>query len=465
MKSFLTASAVMFLFFSAPGSAQTVRDVYSFPSENAAPGFVTPIQGRDGALYGTVSGAGTTMTTDGSIFRMGLSGKITLLHSFAGTDGEFPLTGLTLGADGDYYGATTEGGSSDNGMLFKLTPSGTYSILYEFTGGSDGASPLAPAILASDGDFYGTTDADNANSGAIYKYSPSTGAFAAIFDFSEDQSQGVQIWDPLVEGVDGNLYGTAQDGGANGCGTIFELNRSGGLLQLYSFRCGPGGSSPAGPLIQASDGSFYGTTALGGVANFHCHKGCGTVFRMRGGVVSILYNFAGPPYDGAFPEAGLVEGTDGNLYGAAFEGGIDNRGALFQISKSGQYKLLYKFSDEVGNEPAASLLQHTNGKFYGTTQFGGANAEGALYSLDMGLGPFIALVRYTAGIGQPVQILGQGLTGSTSVTINGVPATTFSVVSDTYMTAVVPAGASSGPIVVTTPAGTLTSNHNLRIVE
>jgi hypothetical protein len=121
--------------------------------------------------------------------------------------------------------------------------------------------------------------------------------------------------------------------------------------------------------------------------------------------------------------------------------------------------------NNIGSTVNAPLLQHTNGKFYGDTYSGGRFYQGSIFSLDMGLGPFISLVRYTGRIGQPVQILGQALTGSTAVTINGVAATSFKVVSDTYMTAVIPAGATTGPVVVTTATGTLTSNHNLRIVQ
>jgi uncharacterized repeat protein (TIGR03803 family) len=186
---------------------------------------------------------------------------------------------------------------------------------------------------------------------------------------------------------------------------------------------------------------------------------------MSQGVVSVVYSFAGAPNDGAFSLAGLVQGTDGNLYGGTDKGGINDLGTLFEITSNGQYKLLYSFVDKIGSGANGPLLQHTNGKFYGYASFGGGYSEGALYSLDMGLGPFVALVRYTGRIGQPVQILGQGLTGSTAVTINGVAATTFKVVSDTYMTATIPTGATSGPVVVTTPKGTLTSNHNLRIVQ
>jgi uncharacterized repeat protein (TIGR03803 family) len=232
----------------------------------------------------------------------------------------------------------------------------------------------------------------------------------------------------------------------------------------YAFPCGAGGKDPYSPLIQASDGNFYGTTGYGGNVTSVCGAGCGTIFKMSHGVVSVLYSFSGARSDGDFPEGGLTEATDGNLYGVTTGGGQNDFGTLFQIAPSGQYKVLYSFATEVGSEPATALLQHANGKLYGTASSGDPNNTGSLDSLDMGLGPFVALVRYTGRIGQPVQVLGQGLTGSTAVTVNGIPATSFKVVSDTYMTAVVPTSATTGPVVVTTPTGTLTSNHNLRIV-
>jgi uncharacterized repeat protein (TIGR03803 family) len=162
--------------------------------------------------------------------------------------------------------------------------------------------------------------------------------------------------------------------------------------------------------------------------------------------------------------SGLVQGTDGNLYGGTHKGGANDLGTVYQITLNGQYKQLYSFVDRIGQSVDSAPMQHTNGKFYGATTYGGRYSEGAMYSLDMGLGPFIALVRYTGRIGQPLQILGQGLTGSTAVTVNGAAATSFKVVSDTYMTTVIPAGATTGPVVVTTTKGALTSNHNLRIV-
>jgi uncharacterized repeat protein (TIGR03803 family) len=155
----------------------------------------------------------------------------------------------------------------------------------------------------------------------------------------------------------------------------------------------------------------------------------------QSGNVSALHTFSFA--DGALPIAGLTQGTDGNLYGTTSGGGSGNNpaGTLFQITTSGKFKSLYTFGT-AGKTPYGGVSQDTNGKFFGTTNGGGLYGYGTVYSLDMTLGPFITFVRPTGKAGQTVQILGQGLTGTSSVTFNGVKATSFKVVSDTYMTAV-----------------------------
>jgi uncharacterized repeat protein (TIGR03803 family) len=444
-------------------SGQKVRNVFSFPNANSTtePGEVALIQGRDGGLYGTTSGFGQTLT-DGTAFRVSLGGALNVLHTFNGEDGQFIEGGLTLAIDGNYYGTASQGGASGAGTLFKVMSTGTFALLYQFTGGSDGGYPNAPPIQAADGNLYGTTA-----TGTVYRYTPSSGTLNTILSLNADGSQGQDVEAALLQAADGTLYGTAAAGGANGCGVIFRLTTSGTLLNVYSFACGAGGTTPFSALIQASDGNLYGTTVEGGniTSNRDCAFGCGTVYKLSGGAISILYAFSGEPADGALPSASLVEGTDGQLYSSTHDGGAFNVGALYRISTGGQYQLLYSFAANIGANADGTLVQDTSGVFYGTTTLGGKYGAGSVYNLNMGLTPFIALVRYTGRIGQPVQILGQGLTGSTAVTINGVAATSFKVVTDRYMTAVVPTGATTGPVVVTTPTGTLTSNHNFRIVQ
>ncbi len=462
----IAVTAALILIVAQVGSAQTVKQIFAFSStySSPVPGFVTPAQGRDGNLYGTTTGLGNTQT-DGTVFRATTSGKESATHTFKGTDGAFPLTGVTLGTDGNLYGTAGGGGTLGNGLLFKISLTGVYTVLYEFTGAADGGFPIAPPIEGWDGNFYGTAGPGSGNSGTVYKLTPS-GTFSTILSFSSDNSQGTTVESPLLQAADGNLYGVANTGGTNNCGTVFKVSRSGTLLFDYSFPCGSGGAFPVGQLIQASDGNFYGTTELGGTSNGCGSNGCGTVFKMtQQGSVSILYNFVGGRNDGSEPVAGLVQGTDGNLYGATGADGVSGAGTLYQITTGGVEKLLYSFPQLVGQAPAATLLQHTNGKFYGTAERGGKYGEGSLCSLDMGLGPFITFVLPAGRVGQPAQILGQGLTGTTSVTFNGVAATSFKVVNDTFMTATVPSGATKGPVVVTTPGGPLTSNVSFTILK
>ncbi len=184
----------------------------------------------------------------------------------------------------------------------------------------------------------------------------------------------------------------------------------------------------------------------------------------RSGNVTVLHTFGGAN-DGINPGAGLTLGTDGSFYGTTSYGqGTAADGIIYQISTSGDYQQLYLWSD-VDRTPWG-LLQDTDGKFYGYVEFGkGPGSAGAFYSLDMGLDPFVAFVSPRGAVGQTMQILGQGLTGTTAVTVNGIPATSFKVVTDTFMTAVVPTGATNGLVVVTTPTGTLNSNRNFRIVN
>ena len=459
------AGLAILLVLVAVGSAQVVEYVYSFTGANSSayPGLVTPSQGPDGGLYGTASGQ-QSGTDYGTIFELKTAGGLKQLYTFDSTSGAVPVGGVTLASDGNFYGAASSGGSASNGVLFQMALDGAYTVLHEFTGGSDGTAPQAPPIVGSDGNLYGTTLGNATTASTIYKYTRSTGMFTTLYQF--DQAHGSSIFAPLIQAKDASLYGVAEFGAANGCGSIFKFSLSGTLLWFYSFPCAPGGANPIGPLLQGADGNLYGTTSQGGNIG---GPGVGTVFKVnQNGAVSILYNFQSffnGGADGSTPEAGLVQATDGKLYGAASAGGSANRGTLFQITTSGMYKQLYSFPKDAGGAvPLAAPLQDTNGLLYGTTLEGGRFGFGVVYRLNMDLAPFVALVRYAGNAGSTAQILGQGFTGTTSVTFNGVAATSFKVLTDTFMTAVVPSGATTGPVVVTTPGGALTSNKNFRIV-
>jgi uncharacterized repeat protein (TIGR03803 family) len=174
------------------------------------------------------------------------------------------------------------------------------------------------------------------------------------------------------------------------------------------------------------------------------------------------------------PDAGLVEGSDGNFYGttpygANLDCGSSGCGTVFDITSTGTFTTLYEFDAAYGGIfPYSALLQSTNGVFYATTYEGGFSGGcdsgcGVLYSLNMGLGPFVSFVRNPAKVGQLFGILGQGFTGTTSVLLNGTSAT-FTVKSDTLIEATVPSGATTGYVTVTTPSGTLTSNVPFQVI-
>lgn len=206
-------------------------------------------------------------------------------------------------------------------------------------------------------------------------------------------------------------------------------------------------------MIQATDGNFYGTTYAGGT------RGYGTVFKITdSGEFTTLHSFIANPNDGANPYAGLVQATDGNLYGTTYSGG-NCCGTIFSITPGGTYLTLHYFDATGDAFPQAGLAQATSGVLYGTT----AGGYGSIFSLDMGLGPFVTFVRFAGRVGRTGPILGQGLAGTTGVSINGIQAN-FTVVSDTFIRATVPEGATTGFVTVTTPSGTLTSNVPFHVI-
>lgn len=345
-------------------------------------------------------------------------------------------------------------------------------------------------MQGANGAFYGTTTRGDSSTdyGTIFKIT-STGEFSIPHGFAS--SDGYDPQSSLTQGRDGNFYGTAQEGGgapfcpSGSCGTIFKMSPSGNFTVLYDF-CSQGtpcsdGSNPFGGLVQGSDGNFYGTTVLGDTSSYS-----GTIFKITpSGVLTTLYQFCSKTNctDGDAPDGTLVEGTDGNFYGTTQGGGrpgcvnaatgITGCGTIFRITPAGKLTTLYAFCPQKncpdGAQPQAGLFQATDGNFYGTANYGGVHdcivmTCGTVYRLSVGLGPFVSLPQPFGKLGQSVQILGQGLTGTTNVSFNGTSAS-FTIVSDTFLQAVVPTGATTGRVQVTMSSGTLKSNvlfHVLR---
>ena len=455
MKSFRTmvliAAILMLAVVAATVAiAQTYTDVYNFDWSNGSGPEGVLAQGRDGNLYGTTQAGGSNNRGVAFVVTPGGRGKV--VYNFDDVDGATPRSGLTLGTDGNLYGTAQLGGENSYGTIFKITAGGRLTTLHSFTG-IDGSLPLTAPAQGADGSFYGVT-----SNGILYKIS-SSGVFT---EFGPIPGQSTA---PLFLATDGNFYGTVVYGGANdcgngyGCGDVFRMTPKGVVITIYNFD-GTTARYPWGPVIQGSDGNFYGTTYAGGT------YGGGVVYKLTAqGAMTVLHNFGDPNYpnDGATPYTGLVQATDGNYYGVTDEGGTSGWGVIFQITPAGGYSVLHNFDGYKGQNPLTPPLQHTNGKIYGLAISGGSSQQGVVYSLDMGIAPFVRLVFPAGKVGQTGGILGQGFTGTTSVSLNGTPVT-FTVVSDTYIKATVPAGATTGYVAVTTPTGVLTSNVPFRVI-
>jgi len=467
-------------------SAQTLTTLASFNGSDGSGPSAALIQGPDGKFYGTTSGGGPNEPNGGgTVFEISSIGEITDLYFFCSqsgcTDGSTPDAGLVLGIDGNFYGTTSLGGANGHyGTIFKITPSGNLTTLYSFCGQAlctDGGYSTGGLIQGPDENFYGTAFAGgigdaqwcSGGCGTVFKITPQ-GTYTVLHSFAGYNTEGAGPSAGLVLGRDGNFYGTTTNGGAHnecplGCGTVFKITPKGTLTTLYSFCAQQGctdGSAPYAGLTFARDGNFYGTTSNGGT------KGAGTAFKITpAGMLTTMYNFCSQTNcsDGQMPEGGLLQATDGNVYGTVPIGGAYTAGSIFTIGSTGVLTTLYSFCSNGypdcldGSKPYAGLFQSTNGKLYGTTSGGGIFGYccGTVFSVDMGLGPFVSFVRNPAKVGQSFGILGNGLKGTTAVLLNGTAAS-FTVRSDTLLVAKVPAGATSGYVSITTSRGVLKSN-------
>jgi uncharacterized repeat protein (TIGR03803 family) len=376
---------IVFVFCSATAilsPAQFVTTLHSFDGSDGSMPYGGLVQATDGNFYGTTAFGPTTTgyTGYGTVFKVTPNGSLTTLHTFNNSDGAEPYGALVQASDGNFYGTTVDGGGSQScdrgcGTVFKITPSGTLTTLYSFCASgfpcADGAQPVAGLVQATDGNFYGTTTIGGANAlGAVFKITPN-GTLTTLHSFQF--SEGIYPYGAVVQASDGNFYGTTNEGGsgcgANGCGTVFKITPDGTLTTLHMF-ADDDGQRPVAGLVQGSDGNFYGTTSEGGTGN--CVEGCGTVFKITpNGNLAVLHRFTGP--DGGVPYAGLIQASDGNFYGTTYVRGAYNFGTVFEIAPNGTLTTLHSFIDSPseGFFPYAGLVQASDGNLYGTASDGG----------------------------------------------------------------------------------------------
>jgi uncharacterized repeat protein (TIGR03803 family) len=450
---------------SVPGHAQVPAPTILYAFQQEPTDVIEPYgpiaQGTDGNLYGTGSNRGANNT--GGVFKITPAGVETLLVSF-------PLAwnacaeGLTLATDGNLYGACIEGGANGAGFIFRVTLAGVLTDIYDFPGIATQCCPSSAPILGADGDLYGTTSEYGGSSAPYVMYRVSTeGVYKTLYTFSDGNS----VPSVLSAGSDGNFYGTeANADGYGNDGGVFRISAGGTFKLLYGFDPSTDVYYPSTGVVRDTNGKLYGTSAFPSGTD-----GSGTLYDVTaGGVLTNIYNF---PSSLNFDEAAnnMMQASNGNLYGASYNGGTGARGGLYELTSANVFSS-YSFTDfdsdtsATGGNPTAPLIQNTNGLLYGINFAGGPpEAQGTFFSLNIGAAPFIVLVGPVpaATEGTQVEILGQDFTSSSEVEFGGAKATTVKLTGSTYIEATVPSGALTGPITVTTSSGTLSTLVSLDV--
>ncbi len=334
------------------------------------------IQARDGNYYGITHSGGVNW---GTVFKIDPSGQLTTIYRFGEqpTDlGVLPWGRLVEAKDGNFYGTTWWTLDKNNGVIYKVSPLGVYTLLHIFRG-NDGTQPVAGLTIGKDGKFYGVASTGGAGWGTVFKMG-TNGRFTLLHQFNS--SDGASPTTELVQGNDGNFYGTTDAGGDSSNGTIFRITPDGVFSLLHSFTGGTEGSGPDSALIQARDGDFYGVTNYGGSA------GRGTIFRVTsGGTLTTLYEFQGA--HGALPsDDPLLQASDGNFYGATTYGGATQHGTLYQLTRSGRFTTIYTFNGADGDHPLTTLIQDSTGQLAGVTYEGGGlngAANGSFFRMTL----------------------------------------------------------------------------------
>ncbi|HWY53230.1 MAG TPA: choice-of-anchor tandem repeat GloVer-containing protein [Terriglobales bacterium] len=360
---------VVFQLAPSSGGGWTEKVLYTFTGgADGGYSYNSLVMDANGNLYGTTDLGGTPTGgcpggTCGTVFELsppkqkGGSWKEKVLYSFCSqsgcTDGAYPQDRLILDKQGNIYGTTNVGGLSGGcntsgfggygcGVVFKLThgkKGWKESVLYAFNGASDGGFPYAGVIFDKVGNLYGTTNGEG-GSGAGTVYQLKKGAHGwtenTLYSFTGAADGGYSVA-PLTMDTRGNLYGTAQSGGANFYGTVFELKHAnGGWTQstLYTFTGGQDGGYPSASLVMKGK-SLYGTS-WGGGNKSGCFYGCGAVFSLsrssNGWNETTLYSFQGGA-DGGEPDNAVLFDSKGNLYGTTTIGGDHGAyGVVYEIT-------------------------------------------------------------------------------------------------------------------------------------
>ncbi len=345
------------------------------PPEGSGP--LDILLATDGNFYGTTAN-GPLGVGYGTVFSLTPEGVLTTLHTFTGPEGYRPNNGLIQARDGNFYGTASQGGSANRGTIFKMTAAGSVTVLYSPPGGIGGESPAAGVIEGSDGNFYGTTSSGGTTgAGMVFRMTPD-GNVTPLHSF--DGTDGANPAAALLQASDGNLYGTTSRAGGFGQigGTVFQITPDGALTTLHAFNPSQESPSPLAQLIEGSDGALWGTTSGQFIA--------GRVFEITtGGALSNLHSFDNT--EGGNPAAPLLLAADGNFYGIIGPGGstIAGAGIIFKIMHNNMFLILHRFTGADGAGPYyGALVQGADGLLYGVTGSGGTSGNGTFFRFDPG---------------------------------------------------------------------------------
>jgi uncharacterized repeat protein (TIGR03803 family) len=379
----LAALAGALFFPTTALSAFTVMHSFAGPEGEtpAAP----LVQGIDGLLYGVAAHGGdfSVLGPDGggTVVRTDSSGNVTTLHAFNGLDGAVP-TGIVSGSDGAFYGTTTYGGQlgvsaldPGTGVIYRIDAAGHLTMLFVFPGGERGYRP-GPLTQGLDGALYGTA----VGGSSLYARFP---GIVYRFDPATGDyrilhtfviSDGRDPTGKLFQARDGFFYGTTNQGGPWNAGVVYKVNAAGDFAIVHPFNTNEG-SEPKAGVFQASDGFFYGTLELGGYG--------GRIFRMdAAGNLKVLFSFGPYSTAGWRPATNPIEARDGFFYGTTARGGTSSSGSygvVYRLSRSGSLWVLHSFAGPDGIAPSAPLFQASDGRLFGSTIVGGAAGLGTLF--------------------------------------------------------------------------------------
>jgi uncharacterized repeat protein (TIGR03803 family) len=358
---------------------QTLKVLYNFAgaSDGGDP-YATLIRDAAGNLYSTVGYGGTYFA--GAVFKVTPGGAETVLYSFTGgADGAQPIAPVIRDGAGNLYGTTTMGGSANAGVVFKVDSTGSETVLHNFTGGTDGLTPVGGLLRDKAGNLYGaTSQGGTSNDGVVFKIN-AHGKETILHTFTGGANDGkYPTYTSLLMDVQGTLYGDTEEGGTADGGIVYKLSKTGKLTILHSFQGGTtDGCNVLGTPFMDKDGTIYGTTSSCGTSSL------GTVWKLtKNGKETVLHSFAGGASDGEYPLSGVIVDANGDLYGTTSTGGSSNVGTIYKVSKAGKETVYHSFNGTDGKFPYGSVVQNSAGTLlFGAAQNGGSIGYGTVWKI------------------------------------------------------------------------------------